>query len=46
MLQNHMLNFSIIRDMSSLNLTGYIEFLLMVAVSKSAYTEIIEIVGE
>jgi DNA-binding Lrp family transcriptional regulator len=42
MLQNHMLDFSIFRDMSSMNLTGYIEFLLMVSVNKSAYTEIIE----
>ena len=42
MLQNQMIDFSIIRDMSSMNLTGYIEFLLMVAVNKSAYTEIIE----
>jgi DNA-binding Lrp family transcriptional regulator len=32
----------IIRDMSSMNLTGYIEFLLMVAVNKSAYGEVIE----
>jgi len=30
------------RDMSSMNLTGYIEFLLMVAVNKSAYREIVE----
>ncbi len=37
-----MIDFSIIRDMSSMNLTGYIEFLLMVALNKSAYTEIIE----
>jgi DNA-binding Lrp family transcriptional regulator len=42
MLQNHMIDFRIIRDMSSMNSTGYIQFLLMVAVNKSAYTEIIE----
>jgi hypothetical protein len=41
MLQNHMIDFRIIRDMSSMNSTGYIQFLLMV-VNKSAYTEIIE----
>jgi len=40
--QNHMLDFSIIRDMSSMNLTGYIDFILMVAVNKSAYREILE----
>jgi hypothetical protein len=37
-----MIDFRIIRDMSSMNLTGYIEFLLMITVSKSAYGEIIE----
>ena len=42
MLQNHIIDFRIIRDMSSMNLTGYIEFLLMVAVNKSAYGEVIE----
>jgi DNA-binding Lrp family transcriptional regulator len=42
MIQNHMIDFRIIRDMSSMNLTGYIEFLLMVVVHKSAYTEIVE----
>jgi DNA-binding Lrp family transcriptional regulator len=42
MLQNHMIDFRIIRDMSSMNSTGYIQFLLMVAVNKSAYREIIE----
>ena len=42
MLQNHMIDFRIIRDMSSMNLTGYIEFLLMVAPNKSAYGEIVE----
>ena len=36
-----MIDFRIIRDMSSMNSTGYIQFLLMV-VNKSAYTEIIE----
>jgi len=35
MLQNHIIDFRIIRDMSSRNLTGYIEFILMVAVNKS-----------
>jgi DNA-binding Lrp family transcriptional regulator len=40
--QHHIIDFRIIRDMSSMNLTGYIEFLLMVAVNKSAYGEIIE----
>jgi DNA-binding Lrp family transcriptional regulator len=40
--QHHIIDFSIIRDMSSTNLTGYIEFLLMVAVNKSSYEEIIE----
>ncbi|MGB8934856.1 MAG: winged helix-turn-helix transcriptional regulator, partial [Candidatus Nitrosopolaris sp.] len=40
--QHHIIDFSIIRDMSSTNLTGYIEFLLMVAVNKSSYGEIIE----
>jgi DNA-binding Lrp family transcriptional regulator len=42
MRQNQMIDFRIIRDMSSMNLTGYIEFLLMVAVNKSAYREIVE----
>ena len=42
MQQNQMMDFRIIRDMSSMNLTGYIEFLLMVAVNKSAYREIVE----
>ena len=40
--QNHMLDFRIIRDMSSMNLTGYIDFILVVAVNKSAYREILE----
>ena len=40
--QNHMLDFRIIRDMSSTNLTGYIDFILVVAVNKSAYREILE----
>jgi DNA-binding Lrp family transcriptional regulator len=42
MQQNQMMDFRIIRDMSSMNLTGYIEFLLMVAVNKSAYRQVIE----
>ena len=42
MRQNQMIDFRIIRDMSSMNLTGYIEFLLMVVVNKSAYREIVE----
>jgi DNA-binding Lrp family transcriptional regulator len=42
MRQHHIIDFRIIRNMSSMNLTGYIEFLLMVAVNKSAYGEIIE----
>ena len=42
MRQNHMLDFRIISDMSSMNLTGYIQFLLIVAVIKSAYGEIVE----
>ena len=40
--QHHIIDFSIIRDMSSTNLTGYIEFVLMIAVNKSAYGEVIE----
>jgi DNA-binding Lrp family transcriptional regulator len=40
--QNHILDFRIIRDMSSMNLTGYIDFVLMVAVNKSAYGGVIE----
>jgi DNA-binding Lrp family transcriptional regulator len=42
MQQHHIIDFHIIRDMSSMNLSGYIEFLLMVDVNKSAYGEIIE----
>ena len=42
MRQNQMIDFRIIRDMSSMNLTGYIEFLLMLSVNKSAYTAINE----
>jgi DNA-binding Lrp family transcriptional regulator len=42
MRQHHIIDFRIIRNMSSMNLTGYIEFLLMVAVNKSVYGEIIE----
>jgi Predicted metal-binding integral membrane protein (DUF2182) len=42
MRQNQIIDFRIIRDMPCMNLTGYIEFLLMVAVNKSAYREIIE----
>ena len=42
MQQNHAIDFRIIRDMSSMNLTGFIEFLLMVTVNKSAYGEIVE----
>ena len=34
--QHHIIDFRIIRDMSSMNLDGYIEFLLMVDVNKSA----------
>jgi DNA-binding Lrp family transcriptional regulator len=40
--QHHIIDFRVIRDMSSMNLAGYIEFLLMVDVNKSAYVEIIE----
>jgi DNA-binding Lrp family transcriptional regulator len=40
--QNHMVDFRIIRDMSSMNLTGYIDFIIVVDVSKSAYREILE----
>ena len=40
MKQNHMLDFRIISDMSSMNLTGYIQF--PVAVNGSAYGEIVE----
>ena len=40
--QNHILDFGIIRDMSSMNLTGYIEFILMVTVNKSARGGVIE----
>ena len=40
--QHHIIDFRIIRDMSSMNLAGYIEFLLMVDVNKSAYGGIIE----
>jgi DNA-binding Lrp family transcriptional regulator len=32
--QHHIIDFRIIRDMSSMNLAGYIEFLLMVDVNK------------
>jgi len=42
MREDHIIAFRIIRNMSSMNLTGYIEFLLMVAVNKSAYREVIE----
>ena len=42
MKQNHMLDFRIISDMSSMNLTGYIQFLLIVAVNGSAYGKIVE----
>jgi hypothetical protein len=37
-----MLDFRIIRDMSSMNLTGYIDFIVVVAVNKSAYRGVIE----
>jgi DNA-binding Lrp family transcriptional regulator len=40
--QHHIIDFRIIRDMSSMNLTGYIEFLLMVTVNRSVYGEIVE----
>jgi DNA-binding Lrp family transcriptional regulator len=40
--QKHMLDFGIIRDMSSMNLTGYIEFILMIAMNKSACGGVIE----
>ena len=42
MQQHHILDFRILRNMSSMTLTGYIEFLLMVAVNKSAYGQVIE----
>ena len=42
MQQHHIINFSIIRDMSSMNLAGLIEFLLMADINKSSYREIIE----
>jgi DNA-binding Lrp family transcriptional regulator len=42
MRQHHIIDFRIIRNMSSMNLTGYIEFLLMVTVNKSAYRQVIE----
>jgi DNA-binding Lrp family transcriptional regulator len=42
MSQNHILDFSIIRDMSSMQLVGYIEFALIVSVNGSAYGEIVE----
>lgn len=42
MQQHNIINFSIFRDMSSMNLAGYIEFLLMVDVNKSAYRGIVE----
>ena len=40
--QHHIIDFSIIRDMSSTNLTGYIEFVLIIAVNKSSYGKVIE----
>jgi DNA-binding Lrp family transcriptional regulator len=42
MQHHHIIDFHIIRDMSSMKLAGYIEFLLMFDVNKSAYGEIIE----
>lgn len=42
MQQHHILNFSIIRDMSSMNLAGLTEFLLLVDINKSAYRDITE----
>ena len=39
--QHHIIDFRIISNMSSMNLTGYIEFLLMVTVNKSAYGQAI-----
>jgi DNA-binding Lrp family transcriptional regulator len=42
MQQHHLLNFSIIRDMSSMNLAGLTEFLLMVDINNSDYIEITE----
>ena len=42
MQQHHILTFSIIRDMSSMNLAGLTEFLLVVEINKSAYREITE----
>ena len=42
MQQHRMIEFPIIRDMSSMNLTGYIEFVLMVAINKASSGKIIE----
>lgn len=42
MQQHNIIDFPIIRDMSSMNLAGYIEFLIIVDVNKSAYRRIIE----
>ena len=42
MQQHHIIDFYIIRDVSSVNFVGYIEFGLMVAVNKLDYREIIE----
>jgi hypothetical protein len=42
MRENHILQFSILRDMSSMQLVGYIEFAVVINVTKSLYRNILE----
>jgi DNA-binding Lrp family transcriptional regulator len=42
MRENHVLQFSILRDMSSMQLVGYIEFAVIINVQRSLYQNIIE----
>ena len=42
MKENHIVQFTIIRDMSSLQLTGYIEFALIINVNKYLYQSVLE----
>jgi len=39
--ENHILGFTILRDMSSIHLVGYIEFALIINVSKSLYQNVV-----
>jgi hypothetical protein len=42
MQQNHILEFTILRDMSSMQLVGYIEFAVVIKVDRSVYQYILK----